>query len=52
MEKFTSARAQPAKVTPEGSAADSLNQQIISEVRALEEWELTMVGGGEDMVCW
>jgi hypothetical protein len=52
MEKFTSARAQPANFTPEGPARELPNQQAVNEVRALDDWEMALVGGGEDIVCW
>jgi hypothetical protein len=52
MEKFTSARAQPANFTPEGPARELPNQQALNEVRALDDWEMALVGGGEDIVCW
>jgi hypothetical protein len=51
MEKIT-ARVQPVDATLEGFATDVSIQHASTDVRALDEWELALVGGGEDIVCW
>ena len=52
MDKFTIAHDIPAEIALEAGAPESSKEGGRKELRPLGDWELALVGGGENVPNW